>query len=157
MFDIAPAELLILGVVAIAVIPPKDLPRAMRTAGQWISKVRGVARQFRSGFDEIIRESEIQDMEKKWRAENERIMREHSPSAFPQDDHPTPAPAFGPAALPSYADDDREVAPVPPIVRPVVPDEHAAAETTPQPVIGETVREPSSAAGSELPPLDRST
>lgn len=76
IFDIAPAELLVLGAVALVVIPPKDLPKAMRIAGQWVGRARGMARTFRSGFDDMIRESEFQEMEKKWRAENERIMRE---------------------------------------------------------------------------------
>ena len=69
------------------VIPPKDLPRAMRIAGQWMSRARGMARQFRSGFDDMIRESEFAEMEKKWKAENERIMRE-----FPQDQTALMAP-----------------------------------------------------------------
>lgn len=76
IFDIAPAELLVLGAVALVVIPPKDLPRAMRFAGQWIGRARGMARQFRSGFDDMIREAEFAEMEKKWKAENDRIMRE---------------------------------------------------------------------------------
>ena len=79
ILDVAPTELLVLGAVALLVIPPKDLPRAMRFAGQWIGKARGLARQFRSGFDDMIRESEFAEMEAKWKAENERIMRE-----FPQ-------------------------------------------------------------------------
>jgi len=80
IFDIAPTELLVLGAVALVVIPPKDLPRAMRLAGQWIGRARGLARQFRSGFDDMIRESEFAEMEKKWKAENERIMREFPPT-----------------------------------------------------------------------------
>ena len=80
MFDIAPTELLLLGAVAIIVIPPKDLPKAMRVAGYWVGRARGAARQFRAGFDNIIRESELQEMEKKWAAENERIMRDHPPT-----------------------------------------------------------------------------
>jgi len=80
MFDVAPSELLILGTVALLVIPPKDLPKAMRVAGHWMGKARGVARQFRAGFDEMIRESELAEMEKRWAAENERIMREHPAS-----------------------------------------------------------------------------
>ncbi|MES2097787.1 MAG: Sec-independent protein translocase protein TatB [Pseudomonadota bacterium] len=87
MLDVAPTELLVLGVVALLVIPPKDLPRAMRIAGQWMSRARGMARQFRSGFDDMIRESEFAEMEKKWKAENERIMRE-----FPQDQTALMAP-----------------------------------------------------------------
>lgn len=80
MFDVASSELIVLGAVALLVIPPKDLPKAMRVAGHWIGKVRGVATQFRSGFDSIVREAELQEMEKKWAAENERIMREHPPT-----------------------------------------------------------------------------
>jgi sec-independent protein translocase protein TatB len=77
VFDVAPTELLLIGAVAVAVIPPKDLPRAMRFAGQWIGKARGLARHFRSGIDEMIRQAELDEIEKKWREENERIMREH--------------------------------------------------------------------------------
>jgi len=77
VFDVNSTELLLLGAVAIAVIPPKDLPRAMRFAGQWIGKARGMARHFRSGLDEMVRQAELEEIEKKWREENERIMREH--------------------------------------------------------------------------------
>lgn len=77
MFDVAPTELMLVAVIALVVIGPKDLPRVMRVVGQWVARARGVARQFRSGFDEMVRESELAEMEEKWRAENERIMREH--------------------------------------------------------------------------------
>jgi sec-independent protein translocase protein TatB len=79
MFDVASSEVIVLGVVALLVIPPKDLPKAMRTAGYWIGKMRGVAGQFRAGFDTMVREAELQEMERKWQAENARIMREHPP------------------------------------------------------------------------------
>jgi sec-independent protein translocase protein TatB len=82
MFDIQPLELLILGTVAIVVIPPKDLPKAMRVAGHWVGRMRGIANQFRSGFDTMVREAELHEMEKKWAAENERIMREHPPTTI---------------------------------------------------------------------------
>jgi sec-independent protein translocase protein TatB len=81
MFDIAPTELLLVAVVALLVIGPKDLPRAMRVVGYWVGKARGVARQFRSGFDTMVREAELAEMEKQWKAENERIMREHPPES----------------------------------------------------------------------------
>jgi sec-independent protein translocase protein TatB len=90
MFDIAPTELLIVALVALVVIGPKDLPRVMRTVGQWVGKARGMARHFRSGIDTMIREAELEDMEKKWKEENERIMRE-----FPADAAPTPLPSPG--------------------------------------------------------------
>jgi sec-independent protein translocase protein TatB len=80
MFDVAPTELLLVAVVALLVIGPKDLPRAMHFVGTWVGKARGVARQFRSGMDSMIRDAELAEMEKKWAAENERIMREHPPA-----------------------------------------------------------------------------
>ena len=80
MFDVSSSEVIILGVVALLVIPPKDLPKAMRSAGYWVGRVRGIATQFRSGFDSMVREAELHEMEKKWAAENERIMREHPPT-----------------------------------------------------------------------------
>ncbi|RJT24861.1 twin-arginine translocase subunit TatB [Chakrabartia godavariana] len=89
MFDVAPTELLLVAVIALVVIGPKDLPRVMRVVGRWVARARGVARQFRSGFDEMIRESELREMEEKWRAENERIMREH-PAIPPPEGEPTP-------------------------------------------------------------------
>lgn len=80
MFDVAPTELLLVAVVALIVIGPKDLPKAMRFVGYWVGRARGVMRQFRSGFDTMVREAELQDMEKKWAEENARIMREHPPT-----------------------------------------------------------------------------
>lgn len=78
MLDVAPTELLLVALVALVVIGPKDLPRVMRTVGYWIGRARGVARHFRSGFDEMVRQAELEEMEKKWAAENARIMAEHS-------------------------------------------------------------------------------
>ena len=77
MFDIGPTELLLIVVVAVIVIGPKDLPLALRTAGKWIGKVRKVSGHFRSGLDAMIREAEMEEMEQKWREQNEKIMREH--------------------------------------------------------------------------------
>jgi sec-independent protein translocase protein TatB len=84
MFDVAPTELLLVAIVALVVIGPKDLPRVLRVVGQWVGKARGVARQFRAGLDEMIRESELADMEKKWAEENARIMAEHPAPALPE-------------------------------------------------------------------------
>ena len=81
MFDIAPSELILVALVALVVIGPKDLPKAMRVVGYWVGRGRGVMRQFRSGFDSMIREAEMKELEEKWAAENERIMREHPPTS----------------------------------------------------------------------------
>ena len=63
--------------LALIFIGPKDLPNALRTVGRWVGQVRGMARHFQSGIDAMIREAELEEMEKKWREENDRIMREY--------------------------------------------------------------------------------
>ncbi len=75
MFDIGASELLVIIIVAVLVIGPKDLPLAMRTAGRWIGKVRKVSSHFRAGIDTMVREAELEDMEAKWKAQNEAIMK----------------------------------------------------------------------------------
>jgi sec-independent protein translocase protein TatB len=59
MFDLSWTEILIIGTAAIIFIGPKELPSALRTLGQWTSKARALANDFRSNVDEMIRESEI--------------------------------------------------------------------------------------------------
>ncbi len=83
MFDIAPSEFMLFALVALVVIGPKDLPKAMRVVGRFVGKARGMASHFRSGFDSMVREAELEEMEKKWKAENERIMREHAALVAP--------------------------------------------------------------------------
>jgi sec-independent protein translocase protein TatB len=77
VFGIDSGELLIIAVVALVVIGPKDLPRMMRMIGHWVGRARGMARHFRLGVDTMIREAELEEMDKKWKADNERIMREN--------------------------------------------------------------------------------
>lgn len=105
MFDIGPTELLLIVIVAVLVIGPKDLPLALRTAGRWIGKVRKVSGHFRAGLDAMVREAEMEEMEKKWREQNEKIMREH-PQGGPVEMEPTgayppPATAEARAAAPA--------------------------------------------------------
>src|SRR3546814_5546225 len=102
MFDVAPTELLLVIVVALVVIGPKDLPKAMRFVGKWVGKARGMARHFRSGLDTMMREAELEELEKQWREQNEAIMRE-----FPRvdgDDNPPMIPATAPPPDAANAD-----------------------------------------------------
>src|SRR5205085_5103146 len=103
MFGIDSQELLVIAVVALVVIGPKDLPRVMRAIGNFVGKARGMARHFRSGVDNMIRESELADMEKRWKAENERIMREHPLLPTPPAPEGKPAPQ-GKEGLPAKED-----------------------------------------------------
>lgn len=81
MFDIGGTELLLIAVVALVVIGPKDLPRVLRVIGQYTGKARAMTRHLRSGFDEMIRQAELEEMEKKWAEHNRRIM-EQTPTAY---------------------------------------------------------------------------
>src|ERR1044071_6765881 len=100
MFGVDTSELILVAILALIFIGPKDLPNALRTVGRWYGQVRGMARHFTSGIEAMIREAELEEMEKKWREENDRIMREYpalmdaTPSemdqpGLPLDDKPT--------------------------------------------------------------------
>lgn len=107
MFDIAPTELMLVAIVALLVIGPKDLPKAMRFVGQWVGKARAVTRQFRAGFDTMVREAELAEMEKKWAEENARIMREFpTVDALPAPHRPEAERATQPAVADPYAGAD---------------------------------------------------
>ncbi|HKF73878.1 MAG TPA: Sec-independent protein translocase protein TatB [Stellaceae bacterium] len=64
MFDFSGSELLVIAIVALVVIGPKDLPRVLRAVGKWAAKARAVAREFQSSIDQMIRESELEDLKK---------------------------------------------------------------------------------------------
>src|SRR5262245_27257137 len=65
MFDISWGELLIIGVVALIVIGPKELPGVLRATGHWMGKVRRMASEFQDQFREAMREAEMDDLKKK--------------------------------------------------------------------------------------------
>ena len=105
MFGVDTSELAVVAVIALIFIGPKDLPRVLRSLGYWIGRVRGMARHFTSGIESMVREAELEEMEKKWREENERIMNLHPAGA----DYPDP-----PARIAGSAVADADVAPPPP-------------------------------------------
>src|SRR5438477_9882578 len=89
MFGVDSSELAVVAILALIFIGPKDLPKVMRTVGYWVGRVRGMARHFTSGIENMIREAELEEMEKKWREENERIMSLHPPEAhYPEPNQP---------------------------------------------------------------------
>ena len=117
MFNIGAEEFLIIVVAAILIIGPKDMPLALRTAGRWIGKVRRVSGHFRSGLDKMIREAEMEEMEKKWAEQNAAIMKAHPDasaetraSAAPTAAELPDAPQMEPLAAPSQSDADRRAA-----------------------------------------------
>ena len=68
MFDIGWTELAIVALIALLVIGPKDLPKAMQTIAGWINRIRGLAREFQSGIDEMVREAELDGIKEKFGA-----------------------------------------------------------------------------------------
>ncbi|UFZ05911.1 Sec-independent protein translocase protein TatB [Bradyrhizobium ontarionense] len=64
MFDIGWSELLVIGVVALIAIGPKELPGVLRMVGQWMGKARRMASEFQGQFQEAMREAEMADLKK---------------------------------------------------------------------------------------------
>jgi sec-independent protein translocase protein TatB len=64
MFDIGWSEFVVIGVVALIVIGPKELPAVLRAIGQWTTKIRRMAGEFQSQFQEAMREAEMADLKK---------------------------------------------------------------------------------------------
>ena len=124
MFGVDSSELIVVAVLALLFIGPKELPRTMMTVGRWVGQVRGSARHFTSGIENVIREAELEEMDRKWREENERILALHpadgdypepvmtalpNPSGYPDDEPPLPLEA------PAAPDDDQTL----PLKRPL--------------------------------------
>ncbi|WP_052207812.1 Sec-independent protein translocase protein TatB [Croceibacterium mercuriale] len=145
MLDIGATELLLIVVVAVVVIGPKDLPLALRTAGKWIGQMRRLSNHFRAGLDAMIRESEMAEMEKKWRDQNEKIMQAQAggataeTAALPD----ATAPAAPPVQAEPIMSDPAEAPPAPAepavIAPPPVP-APATAEPAHSPALAEEPR-----------------
>jgi sec-independent protein translocase protein TatB len=73
MFDLSWSHILIFLVVALVVVGPKDMPRLLRMAGQWMGKARAMANEFRKSFDDMARQSELDEL----RQEIENLRHEH--------------------------------------------------------------------------------
>ena len=116
MFGVDSSELAVVAVLALIFIGPKDLPRVLRTVGYWVGRVRGMARHFTSGIENMVREAELEEMEKRWREENERIMRLHPANA----DYEPHTPDIGqPDSMPPVVEPETGEAELPPDKRPL--------------------------------------
>jgi len=111
MFDLSISEIAIIAIIAIVVIGPKELPRALSAAGKWMGKARSVMANFRTGFDTMVREAELQEMEKKWASENDRIMLEHPDTGVEaQGDKGDDGPQMQPLSAPPGQEDGSDEA-----------------------------------------------
>ena len=62
MFDLSWSHILIVLIVALVVVGPKDLPKLMRMVGSWVAKAKAMANEFRKSFDEMARQSELDEL-----------------------------------------------------------------------------------------------
>jgi sec-independent protein translocase protein TatB len=144
MLDFSWSHILLFLIVALVVVGPKDLPRLMRMIGQWMGKARAMAEQFRSAFDDMARQTELDELRKE--IENLRnhrplgdVERELNQSIIP-DDMKSHVPSPGGVSV--------EPEPAPHIPDPPLP------ESGPEPRDGElaVTDAPIAVAGYEPPP-----
>ena len=139
MFDIGWSELLVIGVVAIVVVGPKELPRLMRTFGHYLGKVRHMAADFQRQFEEAVRDSEIDEMRKAmqdFHAEVSDVTPRGTvdkPLMMPSPAEPAPMPPPAEAALPAPKPKPRakKAAPAKTVPAETVPAKTVPAKTVP--------------------------
>lgn len=141
MFDFSWSEILLIGVVALIVIGPKDLPRVLRTVGQWTSRARAVAHEFQFQLDQMVRDSELDDVRKTMTeamsADPATAIRNYvDPTgeidkslSAPELQGETPAPAPAPLPAPAPAPEESAQLALPTIGGPPSPPAPVAAET----------------------------
>jgi sec-independent protein translocase protein TatB len=111
MLDFSWSHILIVLIVALVVVGPKDLPRLMRMMGQWTGRIRRMAEQFRASFDEMARQSELEEL----RAEIDALRKDRlSNSILPPVVHREEAPAAAPEPVAPDAPAAPAVEPPPP-------------------------------------------
>lgn len=120
-------ELLLLGVLALVVVGPKDLPLMLRKLGKWTARLRAMAHEFRSGMDELARQAELDELKKEVEALR-------ADRAF------TDIAAEMSRPLPSIAAPETALLNTPEPLEP--PDAHVAPETEPQPEPARTASAP---------------
>jgi sec-independent protein translocase protein TatB len=126
MLDMSWGEIMVIGAVALIVIGPKDLPKALRTVGQVTGKLRRMAAEFQGQFNEAMREAELDEVKKQLQGVNESVTSIGSTNFNPiqtiRDELKTsieapekaPEPATGPDAAPVPSDQPVLVADAPP-------------------------------------------
>jgi sec-independent protein translocase protein TatB len=133
MFDFAWTELLVIGVVALLVIKPKDLPKVLRTVGYWVRHARQVASEFQSSLEQMARDAELADVKKEIEEAGRKITADVEKTFDPveveklfNEPPPTsPSPTSPPSASPS-PEPSPSIAP--PDAPPAVPEPVAAAD-----------------------------
>jgi sec-independent protein translocase protein TatB len=111
LFDLSMTELMLIGVVALVVIGPKDLPKALRVAGFWVKKARTLSREFQSSVDQMIREAELDEMRQELKKASEIDLDKEFRNTI--DPTGSLAESLKPPELPKFSDVDLPAAPAP--------------------------------------------
>jgi sec-independent protein translocase protein TatB len=126
MFGVDTSEFIVVAIVALLFIGPKELPRVMLSIGRWVGRARGYARHFTAGIENVMREAELEEMDRKWREQNERILAQYpadgqypEPDAVPAD----PATVMLPSVMPTPPAGAFEDEPTRPLEAPAAPDD----------------------------------
>src|SRR5215469_191324 len=151
LFDLGMSELLLIGVVALVVIGPKDLPKALRVAGFWVRKARTLSREFQTSVEQMIREAELDEM----RQELKKAAEVDLDKEFRQTIDPTGslAESLKPPELPKFSDADLPVA-SPPETAPQTSEEQVSEENPEAEAVEPTapIPAPHEANQDSLPP-----
>ena len=109
--DFGMSELLLIGVVALVFIGPKDLPKALRVAGFWVRKARTLSREFQTSVEQMIREAELDEMRQELKKATEIDLEKQ----FHETIDPTGslAESLKPPELPNFSAADLPAAPAP--------------------------------------------
>lgn len=102
-FDIGWPELLLIGAVALVVIGPKDLPRALKVAGYWLRKARMMSREFQNSVEQMIRDAELDDVRKDIQKATEFDLEHHIEKTVDPDG--SLAESIKPSEIPDYFDE----------------------------------------------------
>ena len=136
MLDFSWSELALIGVVALVVIGPKDLPKALRTAGIWVRKARTISREFQSSVEQMMREAELDEVKKELESVSSvNIAKEIEKAVDPTGDL---AESLKPPEMPDLNKIVNDSRPAAPPAAPAALQREAAAAPTPAPASGET-------------------
>src|SRR5262245_27685621 len=111
LFDLSMTELMLIGVVALVVIGPKDLPKALRVAGFWVRKARTLSREFQSSVEQMIREAELDEMRQELKKASEFDIEKEFRNTI--DPSGSLAESLKPPELPKLSDADTLATPAP--------------------------------------------
>jgi sec-independent protein translocase protein TatB len=129
LFDLSMTELMLIGVVALVVIGPKDLPKALRVAGFWVKKARTLSREFQSSVEQMIREAELDEMRQELRKASEIDLDKEFRNTI--DPTGSLAESLKPPELPKFSDADLPAATAPESPPPAAIESQASTSPTP--------------------------